>query len=236
MRILIVDDEPLARMRLTALLGQCADAGPIEAVGDGEAALAACLARPPDVLLADVNMPGMDGTTLTRRLAALPRPPQVVFCTAYEQFAAEAYELGAADYLLKPVRLERLREALERARRLRTHARDDAARPSLTVHMAGNERRIPLTDVIYLLAGDKYVSVHHTGGEDLTDTSLRQLEQQYPDLLVRLHRSCLVPRQRLLGLSTTAEGGTLARLAGSDATPQVSRRHVAAVRKLLREG
>lgn len=233
MRILIVDDEPLARARLAALLGQCSQVGPVDAAGDGETALAMCAERVPDLLLADINMPGMDGTALIRRLADRPHAPQVIFCTAYEHFAAQAFELGAADYLLKPVRLARLHEALERARRLR--APDDPAPTSvsLTVRMGANEHRVVLDDVFYLLAGDKYVSVHHSGGEDLTDSSLRQLEQRYAEQLIRLHRGCLVPRQRLLGLTAGSEGATLARLAGTDATPHVSRRNLAAVRKLL---
>ncbi|HEX7342005.1 MAG TPA: LytTR family DNA-binding domain-containing protein [Rhodanobacteraceae bacterium] len=234
MRILIVDDEPLARTRLIALLGQCADVGPIDTAVDGEAALAVCAEQAPDLLLADINMPGMDGTQLTRRLTSLPNPPQVVFCTAYTQFAAQAYELGAADYLLKPVSLTRLREALERARRLR---RPEAVgtRPTLSVRMAGSEHRIALADVLYLEAGDKYVNVIHAAGADLTDMSLRQFEQHYPEQLIRLHRNCLVPRQRLLGLITGSDGETLARLAGTAVTPQVSRRNLAEVRKLLHD-
>ncbi|HET7268079.1 MAG TPA: LytTR family DNA-binding domain-containing protein [Oleiagrimonas sp.] len=233
MRILIVDDEPLARARLSTLLGQCPEVGAIEAVATGEAALARCAKTHPDLLLADINMPGMDGTALTRRLGDQPLRPQVIFCTAYEHFAAQAFELGAADYLLKPVRLARLREALERARRLRAPQHPDAAVPTLSVRMGGSEHRVALDEVFYLLAGDKYVTVHHAGGEDLTDISLRQLEQQYPDQLVRLHRSCLIPRQRLLGLAANGEGGTLACLAGTDATPHVSRRNLPAVRKVL---
>lgn len=233
MRILIVDDEPLARTRLTALLGQCTGAHLHGTFDNGEAALDACARDAFDLLLADINMPGMDGTVLARRLADLPAPPQVVFCTAHEHFAARAYELGAADYLLKPVRLERLREALDRARRLRRPAM--SARPMLSVRMGGEERRIALADILHLTAGDKYVSVHHLAGESLTDTSLRQLQAQFPDDLVRLHRRCVVPRARLLGLATDTAGRTLARLAGCADTPEVSRRNLPHVRRLLHE-
>ena len=116
MRVLIVDDEPLARARLTALLGACADVEITGAVGDGEAALGAISALQPDVVLLDINMPGTDGMALAQRLLGRARP-QVIFCTAYETHALEAFELDAIDYLLKPVRLERLREALARAQR-----------------------------------------------------------------------------------------------------------------------
>lgn len=234
MRILIADDEPLARARLMALLGQCRDVEVIAAVGDGEDALAACIEQTPDLLLADINMPGLNGTELTRRLADQPMPPQVVFCTAYENFAAQAYALGAADYLLKPVNLARLREALDRASRLRVPTPRE--RTTLSVRMGSEERRIPLEDVFCLLADDKYVTVHHASGESLTDTSLRQLEQQHPDALVRVHRNCVIPRQRLVGITTTADGNARVRLAGCTLQPEISRRNLATVRKLLHEG
>lgn len=233
MRILIADDEPLARTRLAALLGQCDDVDVIAAVADGEAALAACIEHGPDLLVADIDMPGLDGTELTRRLATQPRPPQVVFCTAYEHFAAQAYELGAADYLLKPVGLARLREALARAGRLRAPAPRERA--VLGVRMGGEERRIPLDEVYCLLADDKYVTVHHAGGESLVDTSLRQLEQQHPDALLRLHRNCVIPRKRLLGI-VSGDGQARARLAGCALEPEISRRNLAAVRRLLHGG
>ena len=233
MRILIADDEPLARMRLATLLDQCGDIEVIAAVADGEAALAACIDQTPDLVVADIDMPGLAGIELTRRLADQPAPPQVVFCTAYEHFAAQAYALGAADYLLKPVSLARLREALERANRLRVPAA--RTRPVLSVRMGGEERRIPLDDVFCLLADDKYVTVHHTGGESLVDTSLRQLEQQHPDALLRLHRNCVIPRRRLVGIVSMADGGTHARLAGCALEPEISRRNLAAVRKLLHD-
>lgn len=234
MRVLIVDDEPLACTRLQALLGQCCDIEVMAPVHDGEAALEACLADPPDLVLADIHMPGMPGTVLSRRLADLPRPPQVVFCTAHEQFAAEAFVLGAADYLLKPVPLARLREALERARRLRTPSMLAAA-PSIRVRIGNEEHRIMLADVLFLLADDKYVAVHHRGGQCLSDTSLRQFETQQPEQWVRIHRNCLVPRTRLLGLQTGRDGRVQARLAGCDFTPDISRRNLAPVRKLLRQ-
>ncbi|MBS0430812.1 MAG: response regulator, partial [Proteobacteria bacterium] len=143
MRILIADDEPLARARLAALLAECGGAEVVGNAGDGEAALAACIALKPDVLLADIAMPGLDGLALARRLLALPQPPQLVFCTAYEAHALSAYELRAADYLLKPVRIERLREALARAQALRARAQS-APRETLAARVRGTVLRIPL--------------------------------------------------------------------------------------------
>jgi two-component system, LytTR family, response regulator AlgR len=232
MKIIIVDDEPLARARLEALLGECEDAAVIASVSDGEAALATCMQAQPDLLLLDINMPGMDGTALAQRLARLPRPPQVVFCTAYEQFAPRAFELGVVDYLLKPVRLERLREALQRAR-LRIDAAPGAA-PALTARSRDEERRIPLAEVIFLVADEKYVTVHHDHGEALIEDSLRQLEQAWPEHLLRVHRNCLVASARLLGIRTLDDGRSVVRLAGTEQTPEVSRRSLPVVRRHVR--
>lgn len=232
MRVLIVDDEPLARARMAALLTECADVDIVGSLDDGEAALAALGELQPDVLLLDINMPGIDGVALARRLAARARP-QVIFCTAYEEHALKAFELGAADYLLKPVRLERLRDALQRAQR----RLDDSPRePTVYLYgrLGGEQVRIALNEVLCLLADEKYVVVHHRGGELLIEDSLRQLEEAYPDQLIRLHRNCLVPPSRLLGIKTLADGRVLARLEGSGNSPEISRRNLPAVRKLLR--
>lgn len=234
MRVLVVDDEPLARARLTALLGDCAEAEVVGSVGDGEAALAALDELQPDALLLDINMPGTDGVALAQRLAGRARP-QVIFCTAYEAHALKAFELGAVDYLLKPVRIDRLREALQRAqRRLADVPREPAA--YLHGRLRGEQVRIALDEVICLLAEEKYVVVQHRRGELLIEDSLRQLEETYPDQLIRLHRNCLVPPPRLLGLKTLADGRVLARLDGNDLSPEISRRNLPAVRKLLRLG
>ena len=234
MRVLIVDDEPLARARLAALLGDCAGVEIAGSVGDGEAALAALGESQVDALLLDINMPGIDGVTLARRLAGHARL-QVIFCTAYEAHALKAFELGAVDYLLKPVRLEQLRDALQRAQR---RLADAPREPMAYLHgrMRGEEIRIALDEVICLLADEKYVVVHHRHGELLIEESLRQLEDAYPEQLIRLHRNCLVPPLRLLGVKTLADGRVLARLDGTELSPEISRRNLPAVRKLLRLG
>jgi len=233
MRVLIVDDEPLARARLDALLKECPDVDVVGSVGDGEAALAALSEMQPDLLLLDINMPGMDGKTLAARLANRTRP-QIVFCTAYEAHAVHAFDLGAADYLLKPVRVERLRDALKRVRqRLDAQPREPAG--WLHARVRGEPVRIALDEVVCLLAEEKYVVAHRANDQLLLDDSLRQLEETYPDL-IRLHRNCLVPAHRLIGLKTLADGRVLARLAGTDFSPEVSRRNLPALRKLLRMG
>ncbi|MGY3040916.1 two-component system response regulator AlgR [Rhodanobacter sp. TND4EL1] len=231
-RVLIVDDEPLARSRMAALLGACSGAEVVGNVADGEAALAAVAELQPDVLLLDINMPGMDGVSLAQRLAGRGHP-RVIFCTAYETHALKAFELGAVDYLLKPVRLERLQEALQRAQRhLAEVPRETAA--YLHGRLRGEQVRIALDEVICLLAEEKYVVVHHPRGELLIEESLRQLEEAHPEQLIRLHRNCLVPRTRLLGLKALTDGRVLARLEGTELAPEVSRRNLPSVRRLVR--
>jgi len=234
MRVLIVDDEPLARARLAVLLSDCVDVEIVGSVADGESALAAIGEQQPDILLLDINMPGLNGTALAKRLAGRARP-QVIFCTAYETHALQAFELGAVDYLLKPVRLERLRDALQRAeRRLADQGRDTPK--YLRGRLRGEEVRIALDEVICLVADEKYVVVQHRRGELLIEESLRQLEETYPNQLIRLHRNCLVPPSRLLGLKTLSDGRVLARLDGTELSPEISRRNLPALRKLLRLG
>ncbi|RDI99054.1 DNA-binding response regulator [Dyella solisilvae] len=234
MRVLIVDDEPLARARLAALLGECAGVEVVGSVSDAEAALDQLGDLQPDLLLLDINMPGMSGTALAQRLSGRKRP-QVVFCTAYESHALQAFELGAVDYLLKPVRLERLHEALQRARQRLTQAPREAV-SYLHGRLRGEQVRVALDDVVYLLAEEKYVVVQHRGGQLLLEESLRQLEEAYPDQLIRLHRNCLAPSQRLIGLKTLSDGRVLARLSGTELTPEVSRRNLPTLRRLLRMG
>jgi two-component system response regulator AlgR len=234
MRVLIVDDEPLARARLASLLSECSDVEVVGSVGDGDTALAALGDLQPDLLLLDINMPGLTGTALAQRLAGHKRPV-VVFCTAYENHALHAFDLGAVDYLLKPVRLERLNEALQRAsQRLQQMPRETVS--YLHGRLRGEQVRVALNDVISLLAEEKYVVVQHRGGQLLLEESLRQLEETYPEQLIRLHRNCLVPSQRLVGLKTLADGRVLARLSGTEFTPEVSRRNLPTLRKLLRMG
>jgi len=234
MRVLIVDDEPLARSRLAALLRDCADVTVVGSVGDGESAFVAINHLAPDALLLDINMPGLSGTALAQRLAGQARP-QIIFCTADQAHALHAFELDAVDYLLKPVRLERLRDALQRAeRRLVDHPPETES--YLRGRLRGEEVRIALSEVICLTADEKYVVVQHRNGELLIEDSLRQLENSYPDRLIRLHRNCLVPPARLLGIRALGDGRVLARLDGTDASPEISRRNLPAVRKLLRLG
>ncbi len=238
MKVLIADDEPLARERLRMLLSAHGDVVVVAESGDGQATLDACARAQPDVVLLDIAMPGIDGLDVARHLARLEPRPAVVFCTAYDSHALSAFEAAAIDYLMKPVRGERLATALERARtflagRVGTAVPAAAGRRVLCARLRGNLRLIPLEDVFYLQAEEKYVVVHHVHGEDLIEESLRSLEEEFGTRFVRIHRNCLVSRERLQELRRTAAGQVQAVLRGVAQPLEVSRRCVAALKAEL---
>ena len=238
MKVLIADDEPLARERLRMLLSAHGDVVVVAESGDGQATLDACARAQPDVVLLDIAMPGIDGLDVARHLAGLEPRPAVVFCTAYDSHALSAFEAAAIDYLMKPVRGERLATALERARtflagRVGAAAPAAAGRRVLCARLRGNLRLIPLEDVFYLQAEEKYVVVHHVHGEDLIEESLRSLEEEFGARFVRIHRNCLVSRERLQELRRTASGQVQAVLRGVAQPLEVSRRCVAALKAEL---
>ena len=239
MRTLIVDDEPLARERLRALLGEIDDIEIVGEAGDGASALAAVVELKPELVLLDIRMPGIDGLETARHLAGFETPPAVVFCTAYGDHALEAFEASAVDYLLKPVRGERLRTALDKVRRWTAADRRIAtppgqARSHLCARVRGNLLLIPIGDVYYLLAEDKYVIVYHGGGQLLIEEPLKALEEEFGDRFVRIHRNCLVARERLTGLRRDAQGHLVAVVAGVDAPLEISRRNLPMLRKLIK--
>lgn len=238
MRIVIVDDEPLARARLRGLLSREDDVEVVAEAGDGQAALLACDTHRPDLVLLDIRMPGMDGLEVARQLATQASPPLLVFCTAFDAHALTAFETAALDYLVKPVRPERLAEALRRARtRLGlapTAASDKQARTQLCAKLGGHLRLIPVTDIQYLQAEEKYVVVHHTKGEDLLEESLKSLEEEFGDRFLRIHRNCLIARDALKELRRDGDGHAQAILHGVDRPLDVSRRCLTELREAMR--
>ena len=240
MRVVIADDERLARERLRALL---AEAGGVEVVAeaaDGDAALHACAEHHPDLVLLDISMPGIDGLEAARHLAGFEPRPAVVFCTAYDAHALSAFEAQAIDYLVKPVRAERLAAALARVRTFSAGRaqQGDAApghkRTHLCARLRGSLRLVPIDDVRYLQAEEKYVVVHHARGEDLIEESLKSLEAEFADRFVRIHRNCLVARSEIVELRRAPDGHTQAVLRHGDHPLEVSRRCVAQLRDTLR--
>jgi two-component system response regulator AlgR len=175
----------------------------------GEAALARAADTPADVVLLDIQMPGMSGLETARRIATLPDAPAIVFVTAYDEHALRAFEVRAVDYLLKPVRLARLREALSR---LRSRSRDEAATPAprrdhFSVLEPGRLWRVPVADVLYLRAELRYVTARTREREYLLDESLVKLEEEFDSDFLRIHRNCLVARRHLVGFVRQVDEG-----------------------------
>lgn len=243
MKVVIADDEPLARERLRGLLAELAGVEIVAEAADGQHALHACAEHRPDLVLLDIAMPGIDGLEAARHLAAFEPRPAVVFCTAYDAHALSAFEAEAIDYLVKPVRAERLAAALERVRtfaagRERTGSNGAGTqtqrRSHLCARLRGSLRLIPIEDVHYLHAEEKYVVVHHARGEDLIEESLKSLEDEFGERFVRIHRNCLVARHEIVELRRTPDGHVQAVLRHGKQPLEVSRRCVAGLKETLK--
>ncbi len=237
LRVFIVDDEPPARNRLRELLNDCSEQLPLEIVGEaanGQEALDMLTVFPVDVVLMDIRMPQMDGIELARHLQKLPRPPVIIFTTAYDNYAIKAFELNAIDYLLKPIRLGRLFESLSRARSIvpvrQEVLRDLLPEPRrhLSIHERGKIHLIPIEQVLYLRAELKYISVRTAEREYLIEESLTALEREYATRFVRIHRNCLVAKEAIEGFERGGDegesSGWMVRLKGLAEGLPISRR------------
>jgi len=233
LNILIIDDERPARDRLRRLVDELEGFQVAGEAASGNEALESIRHLRPDVLLLDISMPGMDGMTLARVLKDTGAAPAIVFCTAYQDQALRAFEVDALDYLVKPVRAERLQAALEKATRFLGRDEPDEQAHFLRSTVGGKVVLTPIQRVICLLAEDKYTTVIHENGDTVIDESLTELEERFPRLFFRVHRNALISRKHLRGLERTGDGQTQALLSGTDRRPEVSRRNVAALRKLL---
>jgi two-component system response regulator AlgR len=238
-RILIADDEPLARERLKRLVTPLADYEICDEAEDGDAVLTAIARSEPDIILLDIRMPGLDGLEVADRINALTDPPAIIFCTAFDQYAINAFQVQAVAYILKPVRLERLEEALASAGRvnrvqmqaLQASSRNDTGQLAVRTHR-GTEL-IDINNIFYCEADQKCVSIHHAQGETVTDYTLKELEGSYPDTLLRIHRQTLVGVRHVQALNRSPPGQYAIKLKQHPASLPVSRRHVSAVREWL---
>lgn len=214
LRVLIVDDEAPARARLRDVLGDICATQPNRVIGlaaNGVEALRLLESEPADVVLADIRMPVMDGVELARHLRRLEHPPAMIFTTAYDQYAVQAFDLSAVDYLLKPVRAERLADALSKVRRRAQPGEDvlaglaTEARQHFSVSERGRILLVPVADVLYLRAELKYVTARTVERDYLLDESLVQLEQEFATRFLRIHRNCLVAREGVAGVERAGE-------------------------------
>jgi two-component system response regulator AlgR len=224
LNVLIVDDEPLASSRLAGFVQELPDCHVIGEASHAKQALAMVEAQRPDLVLLDIAMPGETGLQLAERLQSVAKPPMVIFCTAFDAHALQAFEAKAMDYLLKPVRRERLRESIERIQRLLAGSPGEVSKAFVTASVGGVLRRIALDDIHYLQSDEKYTMAHHRGGEHILDQTLKELEQHFPEQLIRIHRNCLVSQSRLVELRRDGEGHVWAVLKEVNAPLEVSRR------------
>lgn len=242
MKILIIDDEPLARQRLHSVIDELGNGTVVAEAGNGEQAVSLCQQHQPDIVLLDIRMPGMSGIEVAHHINKLTTPPAIIFTTAYDDYAIPAFETHAVDYLLKPIRKERLNNALGAARRLtrvqleqlgRTATQNDQ-RQHISARLGGELRLVPVRDIRYLQAEHKYVTVRYSQGTVLIEESLRSLEEEFAEEFLRIHRNALVARRFIASLEKERGGGHRVKLRDVPESLEVSRRHLPNVRKIMK--
>ncbi|MFP5441586.1 MAG: LytR/AlgR family response regulator transcription factor [Gammaproteobacteria bacterium] len=246
MKVLVCDDEQLARERLARLVS---DMDGYEVVGEavnGAEAVQRLSETDADIVLMDIRMPQMDGLEAAKLISQKKAPPAIIFCTAYDDHALQAFNVNAVGYLLKPVRREALAEALGKARSLnrvqlsalqQVNAANDQTHGKQRTHISAKTHRgielVPVDDIRYFLADQKYVTVRSGRGEVLIDETLKELEDEFGERFVRIHRNSLVARRFIDGLEQVSTGHYQVRLRDTEERLTVSRRHVSGLRRLL---
>jgi two-component system response regulator AlgR len=240
-RILIVDDEPLARQRIARLIEPLENYEICAEASNGKEALEQIDLQHPDIVLMDVRMPEMDGLAASQQIAQLQHPPAIIFCTAYDDYAISAFKVQASDYLLKPARKEALYEALERAKQVnKLQIQSVQAEPALpnesqsaktlVAKSSRGSELLDMNNIYYFTADQKYVSVFHTQGETLIDHTLKELEQEFPDKLLRIHRNTLVNKVYIEAIYKSSTGQHQLQLRNVNSRLSVSRRHLPEVK------
>ena len=232
MNILIVDDEPLARSRLRRLLAECAVNAVVTEAASAEQARQLAASLQPDLVLLDISMPGESGLQLAEAFASSALPPALIFVTAYPEHALAAFNVHPVDYLLKPISLSQLQRSLQRACKLNRLQQQPPELPLVSYQQAGLQKTVPLTDVLFFAAEDKYVRMQLTEQNILLDKSLHQLEAAYPQLL-RIHRQTLINPLYLTAIRQPATGPALAELENGKYKLPISRRALSAVKHAL---
>ena len=252
MKILIVDDEQPARVRLHRMVEELNVASQILEAGNGMEALRVYEVHTPEIVLLDIRMPGMSGLEVAQHLLKFEVPPAVIFTTAYDDYALAAFEASAVDYLLKPIRQERLAKALQAARRLNqvqirqvnldirtSHPKENTPGVTRRSHISarvGTELRLVAVDEIrYFLAEDKYVTVRHREGQVLIEDSLKDLAKEFADRFIRVHRNALVALRYIAALETDGQSHSQIKIKDTNEKIDVSRRHLPFVRKALKQ-
>ncbi|MDM8546479.1 LytR/AlgR family response regulator transcription factor [Candidatus Venteria ishoeyi] len=246
MRILIADDEPLARRRLRALLNEIGGHEVLEIeAANGREVLEMSKAYKPDIVTMDIGMPSINGMDAAKKLSTYPHPPIIIFTTAYSEYALDAFEQQAVDYLLKPIRRERLEQALDRAKAwhkkpqvekdLNNTDHSKRARTHISINMHGEVRLIPVEKAYYFRAEQKYVTMAWSGGEVLLDESLKNLEEEFSGQFLRIHRNALVALVHVAGWKKDDNGQHYITFTGIDEQLEISRRHLQNVKHTIRD-
>ena len=242
MKILITDDEPLARDRVRHLLNRLEGFQPLEKeASNGYEAIQLTREFQPDIVLMDIRMPGMGGLEAASLLAEMEQPPAIIFCTAYDTHAIEAFNVQAVGYLLKPVKADDLQQSLHRASNI-NRAQLNQLQGSLTGsnmrnHISAKTLKgielVPLDSIYYFMADSKYVTVYHEHGETLIDDPLKELEQEFSASFVRIHRNALVRKSLIERMLRDENGHYSLQLTHVDKPISVSRRHVPLMKKIM---
>ena len=246
--VLIADDEPLALNRIKRMIDEFPEYEVVGTASNGIEALEAVKTLRPDILLSDISMPGIDGLELAKQIAEEPIPPALIFCTAYDQYALEAFEVHASGYLLKPIRKEKLAAVLDKAQKSnrmqistrqsqRRRKSDLTRRSHISVKARQGVNRIPVSSIYCFIADQKYLTVHHEQGSDLIDETLKNIEQEFGNTFVRIHRNALITPDAIDRLELQ---GAITYLHIKDHLPlseplAVSRRHLPALKKWLQK-
>ena len=240
MNVLIVDDEQLARQRLRHMLSGMGEQVVGEAAS-GEQALKQTMNSSPDVVLMDIRMPGMDGLEAAGYINQMENPPAIIFTTAYSDHALEAFKTHAVDYLLKPIKQDRLATAISAAKRLtraqiqRLRSDDEGeARSKICVKCRGSLELVPIDDIIYFKADQKYVTLKTDDHEYLIEESLKSLEQEFNHRLLRVHRNALVSESHIAGIAKNDDAHQCIEMKYTDDNLEISRRHLPSIRKKLK--
>lgn len=241
MNILIVDDELLARQRLRKMLSANNGYQVIGEAETGEDALRKIQSSQPDVVLMDIRMPGMDGIEAAGYISRMAKPPAIIFTTAFSDHALNAFETHAIDYLLKPIKQSRLEAALDAAKRMNkaqlNQLREDESgktRQKICVKNRGTLELIPIEEIAYFKADQKYVTMRTADQEYLIEESLKTLEEEFNHLFIRIHRNALVAEDMMHGLTKNSDGHSCIHFKDIDDLLEVSRRHLPYIRKKLR--
>jgi len=237
--VFIVDDENLARARLKRLL---ADDNLYRVCGEaenGELAIQGVKSVEPDIVLLDIRMPGIDGLEVAEQLSKLDHPPAIIFCTAFDEYAIEAFKYRAIGYLLKPASSEELHQALTRAKQLsqlqikEVRAHNTEEKPNFIAHSWQGDELIPFESIYFFRSDHKYMTVFHQEGETLSDQTLKDLERLHPEELVRVHRNTLVNIKHVASVGRNNEGQHYIQIRNSKLNVLVSRRHVSTLKQRL---